>query len=60
MWGNQHPNVLQFVEYFRENEKLCLVVEDCNLGKLDSLIKKKESEHFEEEEVICCMFSYKI
>ncbi len=51
MWGDLHTNVLRFVEYFRENEKLCVVVEDCNLGKLGSLIEKKGSDFFEETEV---------
>ncbi len=46
-----HPNVLHHVEFFRANGRLCVVLEDCKLGKLATLIKKLGNELFEENEV---------
>lgn len=47
-----HPSILHFVECFIDSEeRLCVVMEHCDVETLDWLIRKREHDWFSEEDV---------
>ena len=37
----RHPNIVSFVDAFKKNDKLCIVMEYVDAGDLDSKIKER-------------------